>query len=532
MKKIFLFLIGGTLFVSCSKKLDVAPPNNITDEQIQQLLKSGDEETINTVLGGMANNMPRMLNFQGINLVGGADLRYYDVQGLDVMRNIEGNDIVFGSTNLNIFGADEYRFIDFISEGTDKNSPYWYYAWNAITTANKMLNYLDDETVGTNAKLKEFKARGLILRAYAYNYLMENYQQAYLQGGKDKLGMPLYDTYLPIQESKARYTADETYAFIKADLNKAIQYFKDAGIGYTSAQNDFDLGVANFILARVSLWTGDWTSVITLTNDILAKYPNLIPQSAYGATNDGTNAAPIMRPEKNGFLNNAINPEVIFGFPLGDALTTHNRLMNPFAESYGGLSEGFQRIDDRLYNKIASDDFRKEAFMATQWGDYTYPTNGDKRVIPAFTNLKFAATHGLGSDDKKNVGRNTAYYFRSAEALLMKAEAQAQSGDAAGAKVTLNKLLAARTKAGATPLTVDTYPTMAGLTPLQMVQLQTRIELWGEGGREFYNNKRWNIAVDRASSKNHVDKSTYPVSKMTLQIPLDEMMYNDRMVQN
>ena len=114
----------------------------------------------------------------------------------------------------------------------------------------------------------------------------------------------------------------------------------------------------------------------------------------------------------------------------------------------------------------------------------------------------------------------------------MKAEAQAQLANEAGAKATLNKLLAARTKTGATPLTVDTYPSMAGLTALQMVYLQTRIELWGEGGREYYNNKRWNIPVDRTSSKNHLSKVTYPVSKMTLEIPEGEILYNPLAVQN
>ena len=81
----------------------------------------------------------------------------------------------------------------------------------------------------------------------------------------------------------------------------------------------------------------------------------------------------------------------------------------------------------------------------------------------------------------------------------MKAEAQAQSGDNDGAKTTLNILLKARTRTGATTLTCDNYPAMSGLTALQMVQLQTRIELWGEGGREFFNNKRWGVSVDRTS---------------------------------
>src|SRR5690606_14298861 len=167
---------------------------------------------------------------------------------------------------------------------------------------------------------------------------------------------------------------------------------------------------------------------------------------------------------------------------------------------------GFQRIDNGRYDKISASDYRKDGFMAESWGDYTYPTNGDQRTIPVLTNLKFAATHGLGSDDKKNVGTVTCYYMRSSEVLLMKAEAQAQSGDNNGAKETLNILLAARTKSGSSTLTCDNYPAMAGLSALEMVQLQSRIELWGEGGREFYNNKRWNIEVSRASSATHVDK--------------------------
>ncbi len=66
----------------------------------------------------------------------------------------------------------------------------------------------------------------------------------------------------------------------------------------------------------------------------------------------------------------------------------------------------------------------------------------------------------------------TTYYMRSSEVLLMKAEAQAQPGDEAGAKATLNQLLAARTRNGETPLTCDTYPSMQGLSALEMVYLQ------------------------------------------------------------
>ena len=78
----------------------------------------------------------------------------------------------------------------------------------------------------------------------------------------------------------------------------------------------------------------------------------------------------------------------------------------------------------------------------------------------------------------------------------MKAEIQARTGDEGGAKNTLNTLLNARTKAGATPLTCDNYQGMSGLSALQMVQLQSRIELWGEYGRLF-DVRRLGQGIDR-----------------------------------
>ncbi|MCE5346491.1 MAG: RagB/SusD family nutrient uptake outer membrane protein [Bacteroidales bacterium] len=522
------------LLSSCAKELEMTPPNSIITEQIKDILASGDTAQINKVFAGLANTMPEQFNASGISGGGTADARYRSIQGMDYMRSLEGNDIIFGAKNLGIFGADEYYLRDFISTAVDKNSIYWTHAWAIITAVNKMLSYLDDETIGNIARLKEFKARGLVARAYAYLYLMENYQDSYLQGGKDKLGIMLYDYYSPLQPYKPRSSSTETYDFIKNDLNTAINLFQEAGIGITTKNlSDIDLAVTNFLLARVSLITGDWAKTISSCDAILTKYSALMAESVYGGTkNVSATSVPEIRPETNGFLYNNVNPEVILGWPVGQALTAHNGWLNPFGEGNGGLGEGFARIDNRLYEKIDDNDYRKNCFMATAFGDYKYPTAGTVRYIPAYTNLKFAATHGIGTDDKKNVGTVTCYYMRTSEVYLMKAEAQAQSSDATGAKNTLNILLAARTKASATTLTCDNYASMAGMSALQMVQLQTRIELWGENGREFFNNKRWNIPVDRTSSANHLDKGTYSVANMTLQIPEAETLYNPLCVQN
>lgn len=540
MKKIKIYIIGALgvallFFTSCSKDLNVAPPNNITDQQIKALLASGDTAKIRLVIGGMANSMPLLFNYSGIPNMGTADISYYTNQGLDVMRTLEGNDMVLGNqTGLGtLAGSTEYDLGNFQSENDEReNAAYWYYAWTLITKANQLLNYLPNNVVANNTFLEGAKASALVVRAYAYNFLMENYQDAYTLGGNNKLGMPIYTTFNPYQPYEARSSSADTYKFIKGDLDTAISLLSSAGIGYTSNPSDIDMGVANFILARVSIVTGDWATVITACNGILSNYPTLMDQAQYGSKNTGTPGNPLFDPTQNGFLNNAEDPEVILGFPVGVANTAFVDLMDPFSGSYGGRLTAYKRIDDRLYNKIANNDYRKDCYQGNaSFGDYTYPQDGTINTLPSYINFKFAATQGLDGVAIHS-DQTTCQYMRSSEVLLMKAEAEAQSGDGNGAEATLNMLLAARTRSGATPLTCATYPSMAGMTPLQMVQLQTRIEMWGEGGLEFYNNKRWNIPVNRTGSTDHVNFNTLPVSGMTIQIPENEMNNNPKMVQN
>lgn len=538
IKKYLAGILTATILftVSCSKKLDVPPPNQLQDQQIRDLLANGTLEQRKLIIGSMANSMPLLFNLSGIFSMGVADISYYTNQGLNVMRSLESNDMVLGDQPISniLAGSIEYNLGNFqSSNGGANNAAFWYYAWGLITKANQMLGFLTDDIVGNDAFLQNAKARGLVVRAYAYNFLMENYQDAYMQGGKAKAGMPLYTVFNPNQEYKARSSSDETYTFIKKDINDAITLLQAAGTGYTSDLTDIDLGVANFILARISLVTGDWAGAVTVCNSILSNNANLMNESQYGGRNTGTPGNPEFNPSDNGFLNNVKNPEVILGFPLGTAVTYFNNLMNPFGSGYGGLNQAYKRIDERLYNKISDDDYRKDCFQDnTDFGNFTFPSNGTVNTLPSYINFKFAATKGL---DGVNIHSNetTCFYMRTSEVRLMKAEALAQqSGHDNEAKDVLNELLAARTRSGATTLTCDNYPAMAGMTALQMVQLQTRIEMWGEGGLEFYNNKRWNIPVDRSSSANHINKGSLTVPQMTIEIPIDEMNNNPLMEQN
>lgn len=524
MKKyLTAYLLMGLMMMSCGDQLEVTPPNSITQEQIDELLKNGTEATRQLVFSGLVGGLPA--RFRAAVPNGESVGRYNNTQGLDCMRNLEGNDVAFGDREPRSWGADEYMMRDLYSESSAKSGAYWDFAWENINTANKLLMYLTPEVVGESAILKQYKAVGLTVRAYYYNYLMENFQDAYMNGGSGKLGIMWYDVWNPLQPNKPRETAVQTYANIKADIAEAVALF-NATIGYTASTEDVDLGVAAFTQARVALCAGDWPTVVSACDMILAKNSNLMTEDQYVQK---LSADTLYRADSTGFLNNARNPEVLLGWGTSSSTKTNGAWRNIFTNSYGGSEQCFWRIDDRLYDRIDDNDYRKDNFLTEPFGEYLYPpeANGTTAFIPAYSNLKFAAMVGIGGGKDKNTNNTVCdYYMRVSEVLLMKAEAQAQSGNDAGAKETLNILLAARTKAGAPTLTCDNYLGANSMTLMQLIQLQTRIEMWGERGLEFYNNKRWNIPVDRTSSKVHPSKITYPVNLMTLQIPKNELDYN------
>ena len=104
-------------------------------------------------------------------------------------------------------------------------------------------------------------------------------------------------------------------------------------------------------------------------------------------------------------------------------------------------------------------------------------------------------------------------------------ETQILNDNLAKSANTLNKILAARSTSGT--LTCSNYPSMSGMSALEKVKLQTRIEMWLEKGLEFNNNKRWGIAVDRTGSANHFSSvKTLSLDEMNIEIPVDELYTN------
>ena len=224
-------------------------------------------------------------------------------------------------------------------------------------------------TDGPNKKL------GIVACGIGYNYLMENYQQAYMLDGQanydGKLGMMLYTSFDPQQPYKARASAKETYDSILKWSKDAVTLMKEAGVGYTEDITDIDLGVCNFNLLRVALCAGDWATAITAGNELTAQFSTFIPEENYGwqGSKTGDLDNPISIPAAgNYFLNVANNPEVIMGWPYAQATVQSVGStnidptciwMNPFGKGDGGAGGAYNGVDQALYNQMDDADYRK-----------------------------------------------------------------------------------------------------------------------------------------------------------------------------
>lgn len=541
MKKIILIALSvAALVSSCGKMLDVPPANAIYDEQIKKLIAEGDEETQQKIVGAMVNGMVQYMSYVDNGnqySTGAASYINYYACTIDYMHDLLGQDIVFGYNNDN---NNNFYNLTYLGNNTDEVvRPYWFLAARSIAEANKVLAYMTEDAAAKSKIAADGRARCLIVRAFNYLQLMETFQDAYLLGGKDKPGMPWYGEFDLNANPKRDATSAETYTKIIADLKEAVALLKTAGTGYTPAATeveDLDLGVANFVLARAALLSGDYATCIAAANDVInSKAYTLMTPAFYGGHNEGASWNPddiLILPEKNGFISVRNNTECILGYRLNSSYAGNTNAVNVVYrnifsnESTGVGSAGtpsHARINDKLYEKINSKDCRQDCFRVEAIGDYKYPNS--TRTIGTYCNLKFAANRGLDEnsgashyDEADKVGRQEYCQFRLSEVYLMKAEAEIESGKTGDAEKTMNDLLKARAKSGQT-LTCADY----GGISKDMVRLQWRIEMWGENAREWANNKRWGVKVDR--SGNHWVNGSVDPAKLTSNLPENEVLY-------
>ncbi len=543
MKKYLLALtLVGLVATSCYEKLNITPPNSITNEQVMELLEDADDETVEIIMGAMATAIRDAIKAGGFAQF---TPEHYpgNYASRVILRTVSGNDVVNGRTSLGGDIGNLYTCTNLINSSSDGTFAYWKYPYNIVHTANKVYTVVTMDMIdnSTSAALKAYGAWGYITRAYAYLDLLENFCDDFDGSGTSQMGVPIYTVYSVPQELKARAYESEVFDSIFTWLDRGISYLSqstsDYGNGYDqNGTGEINLGFAYFVQARAALCAHKWDVAITACDNLINNYPGLMSEEQYVQVNEPTGEYDyVWYADGNGFKDLSANPETIFGYTNANKAYSAQEFIYNFAD--GGYME---LIDDRLYNQIDDNDYRKDNFIFAEGVEIGIPGANtfyeDDLTLADYMGVKFASnvclSGSVGSTSSTNTGQTDFTFYRLSEAYLMKAEAQAQQGNESGAKSTLNTLLAARTRSGATTLTCDNYSSMSNLSALEMVQLQTRIEMWGERGLEWYNNRRWNIPVNRSGSTVHHNSITYSVAGMTLQIPDNETQNNDLCVQN
>lgn len=551
MKRIYKNIVAAALLVAgvsaCSSRLDVNNPNYFTKDDIKDILQGGDEEKKDKVVAGLVSVLPGYINIYNAALNGGYSNGYAYESNFELRRFMQSGDVVEGSSANKGTYNQWYQNSPSVTywQTNDDIQNYGYYLGPVykITNAIKAMQYLTDDNVKEDKKMKGYQAQALTMKAIGYMLLMERYTDLQDVTSETKQGWPIYNDYAynPATEPKS---VAETWATIKEYFDKAVKSFHESSIGtkgYLSGHTSdvvysINCAVAQYYRCRAAMDRKDWATVIDGATELLSYYPNFIKASDYGmdqsklasvaARNDDGWCGKEYNAEENAFYNWEKNPEGIFGSARGSS--------NMFWTN-GGFNalkrgpSGYYQVDADIYNALSDNDCRKACILADDFENYPIYSfeNNDSTwfsyTMPKYTSLKWAASSSIGHngemhDNKYTVSDNI--YLRTSAVWLMLAEAYAQSGQDAMAKQTLNKLLEARTIEGRPTMTCDN--TMAGMSTMDMVKLQWRIEMWGEGDWAFYNQKRWGTQHKRGA--NHWSKTQ--ISHFTWEIPQKERIGN------
>lgn len=551
MKRIYKNIVAAALLVAgvsaCSSRLDVNNPNYFTKDDIKDILQGGDEEKKDKVVAGLVSVLPGYINIYNAALNGGYSNGYAYESNFELRRFMQSGDVVEGSSANKGTYNQWYQNSPSVTywQTNDDIQNYGYYLGPVykITNAIKAMQYLTDDNVKEDKKMKGYQAQALTMKAIGYTLLMERYTDLQDVTSETKQGWPIYNDYAynPATEPKS---VAETWATIKEYFDKAVKSFHESSIGtkgYLSGHTSdvvysINCAVAQYYRCRAAMDRKDWATVIDGATELLSYYPNFIKASDYGmdqsklasvaARNDNGWCGKEYNAEENAFYNWEKNPEGIFGSARGSS--------NMFWTN-GGFNalkrgpSGYYQVDANIYDALSDNDCRKACILADDFENYpiySYENNDStwfSYTMPKYTSLKWAASSSIGHngemhDNKYTVSDNI--YLRTSAVWLMLAEAYAQSGQDAMAKQTLNKLLEARTIEGRPTMTCDN--TMAGMSTMDMVKLQWRIEMWGEGDWAFYNQKRWGTQHKRGA--NHWSKTQ--ISHFTWEIPQKERIGN------
>lgn len=376
---------------------------------------------------------------------------------------------------------------------------FWQGHYLGIARANQVILRVPDIQMEDVLKARLI-GEARFLRAYFYFNLVRTFG-----------GVPIIDELPPrdgSNSSRARATAAQTYEFIIADLNAAVDVLPERSAYPTADLGRITKGAAKGMLAKVYMYQKNWAQVARLTDEIIASGEyGLYTDYARLFTLDGENA------------NESIFEVQCATLPQGGGGSQYSEVQSPRAPIPTG-GWGFNVPSDNLNAAYETNDPRRTGtiiYAGENLGDgVTLPTVIDN---PRYNKKAYVrATDPRSPNGNGDSGKNIRI-LRYADVLLMNAEAANEQGNSAKALTDLN-LIRRRARGTSTTILADVTSTeQAELR--QAIWRDRRIELAMEHDR-FWDIVRQGRAgtILRAVGKNFVDgkNEVFPIPQNRIDI--------------
>ncbi len=386
---------------------------------------------------------------------------------INFCNDLEGADALIADSGYNWFsvcGELSSRNANYRNPSIRYRAPY-----SMIANVNTfILSYPEDVS---DPKAINMIAQAKALRAYSYLTLAPSFQFAY-EFAADKPCVPLVTESFPEDfTNNPRATVREVFEQIISDLDYAVEHLEGAS---RTSKAYIDGSVAHGLRARAYLYMGEWAKALA---DAQAAASGYTPASLADVSK------PYFMDIKEGCW--------IWGYDMTVAIadvypyaTTSSWLRSFSANGYAPATQCYTCINKLLYDKIPATDVRKGWWVdenlesplldGLKWPGFDDVANADdggdtKLPFLPYTNVKFGCLSvGTQTNDEDMP------LMRVEEMILIQAECQARLGQTADAVNTLTNF-------------VKTYRDPAydvnarGLSLLDEIWFQRRVELWGEG---------------------------------------------------
>jgi len=321
-------------------------------------------------------------------------------------------------------GTEYFNYI--LNSNSDIPFRTWTHNYDAINASTRLIeaSSLITPSAGQQAEYDNILGQAYAIRAWAHFMLFSYYTTDYTN---DAALSVIAVNFVPeLDATLGRNTVGEVVALIQSDLASADNLLSDAFDNVTFINKDF----VTALLARLATYRQDYTTAAVLASSLADRYPLADQDQFFNMWEDAD-------PDNTGIifkLERSVGDD--YDVQATDGGGTAGSLFAFVSATLDGAP--FLEMGRALYNCIDENDIRLSRMIdESSLIDPGYATNPDFINSDQLVIRKYP-----GSDGRPLM--NDLKIFRSAEMVLIQAEAAAANGDLSGAAGFVKKIRDAR----------------------------------------------------------------------------------------